>query len=272
MAIKKTEIKKIVDSYKKNGYANIFIMGEVGSGRSIFGTQLIVLLCKELKINKNINMVYYNMKDFVNGVNKVKFLDVDLYTIDFLNLSFIRDNLTKNINIFDTTERMKIIEDFSLSHFIFEVIVERDGVFKRGRYKFEEKIGRFTDKEVFDMRSLRDMKKKEFEKNIMSKGIRDKLEYRDFTKRIRQERMLGNCVIPQLSDPEIRRERKKRMNKKKIVFRILLVLLIIVSLVSAFLVDRFGYSILVAPFIFVAVATSFLFSSSSEERLRGGGY
>jgi len=182
------KIKALVRSYKEDGYLNIFILGQVGSGKTIFGTQLLSQICKELKIDKNIDMMYYNFNDFLISSFEVRYLE-NSFDKNILNN---QDAFKSKINIIEIYDK-KILDKFESLYYRVDILLDfgEHGI-KRGTFKLGNKIGRFSNKEVFDFKDIY-----EKEKQAMQDNMFENVEYKDFIRKLRQQRHTRFLCLPQ---------------------------------------------------------------------------
>jgi hypothetical protein len=191
MAIRISEIKEMLKSYKQNGYLNIFINGEEGVGKTTFGTQLISLICKELNISKHIDMICYNYNEFKDSNFNVRYFANNIMEVEFMPNKFkeIKDNLLGKINIFEVFTNVDL-DKLDLAYYTFKVY--------RGIYEFEGKKGRFENKEVFNIKDLKLKRYNEIKKNTWQND-----EVKTFCQRIRREKQIKIKVLPYLNDVDI---------------------------------------------------------------------
>ena len=188
MAIKKIKAKELVRSYKEDGYLNIFILGQEGSGKTIFGTQLLSQLCKELKIDKNIDMMYYNFNDFLISDFEVRYLE-NSFEKNILNNQEVFKSKMNIIEIYND----EILDKFESNYYRVDILLDyNDSGVERGTFKFGNSIGRFSNKEVFNFKDLYEKKKQMMQDNMF-----ENVEYKDFIRKLRQQRHIKYLCLPQ---------------------------------------------------------------------------
>lgn len=197
MVIRINEVREMLKSYKRDGYLNIFIVGREGLGKTTFGTQLLDLICKEIRIRKHIDMVYYDYNKFKESNFDVRYFADNIMRVEFMpnKLEEIKENLLDKINIFEIFTDSHL-NDLDMYYYQFKIL-------DRGVYEFDDKKGKFSNKDIFNPKKLEIKRQKELESNLNSKY--EDLEFKDFSKRIRRERHIRTLVLPNMSDTEIER-------------------------------------------------------------------
>lgn len=153
MAIKDSEVERLVRAYNLIGFLNVVITGDEGVGKTLFGSQLLVKVCERIYVEPHDDMIYYDFSKFLKSTFSIRYLAGDiLYHQEFNFSENVFDELKGKINIFEIYNKsdLKFLENIPYYEF---KITSRGVYLNRGRqFNFDPKLPSPFNRETLELR------------------------------------------------------------------------------------------------------------------------